>query len=66
MNPDDLRTSLSLRSAPEPPTRLMMCTLVSRRLRNHHGNPVLRAWAETAPFRVSDITYAHQDTGDVD
>jgi hypothetical protein len=33
---------------------------------DQHGHPVLRARAEAAPFRVSDITYAHQDTADVD
>ena len=32
---------------------------------DYQGHPVLRAGAEAAPFRVPDITYAHQDAANV-
>ena len=65
MNPDGLNNSLSLHSVPEPSTRLMMCTLVSPRLR------IIMATQSSTPRRKlhlpgSDITYAHQDAAEVD
>ena len=65
MNPDDLKNCLSLHSVPEPPTRLMMCTLVLPRL------PIIMATQSSRQggHRISwvlDIAYAHQDTANVD
>ena len=66
MNPDGLKNSLSLHSVPEPPTPANDVHVGVAKAADHHGHPALRARSEAAPFRVSDITYAHQDTADVD